>query len=352
MSRWRVLVLALVLLLVLTQPALAQGGEGGRVIFGQDFTLRGGDVLRGDLVVFGGDILLEPGSRVDGDVLALGGSVRAGGEIEGDVFALGGDMYLSASARVAGDVLTSGRLSQEPGAVVRGRVMEGRRQSPELWSGRWWSPRFGSWPWWGFGPWWDVRSAVDWLARTLLALFCALGMAALGAVVVLLAPGPTRIAAEAFVAHPGESLGVGLLTLLAAVLVLPVLVLICIGIPVALVATLALVIGGVYGWIVAGLALGERLLGALRQPRSPVVAVALGLLILAALLSIFCLGALVFVFVGAWGLGAVVLTRFGTMPYRQGPAAPRAPAPPAIPPAPPQSPAEPPPGEPPAPAEA
>jgi cytoskeletal protein CcmA (bactofilin family) len=328
MRKWWVLLVAVGLMLVLAPPVLAQGGEGGQVVFGRNVTVAEDEVVRGDLVVFGGDVALEPGSRVEGDVLAVGGSVRIDGEVDGDAYALGGGVSLGSTARVTGDVFSSGRVAREPGATVLGQVVEGGRENARVQTEMDISPPVG------------VRTVVNQVVRAVLTFLGALGIAALGIVIVLLAPDPTRMVAEALVGSPALSLGVGLLTLLAAVLVLPVLVIICIGIPVAVVAVLALIVAGVFGWVAAGLALGGRLLAALRQPHSPVVEVAIGLLVLAVLVSIPCLGAVVALFVGAWGLGAVVLSRFGTTPYPQWPQGPSV-APPA-PPAPPEGPAEPP----------
>ena len=328
MRKWWVLLLVVGLMLVVAPPVLAQGGQGGRVVFGRNVTVGADEVVRGDLVVFGGDVALEPGGRVEGDVLAVGGSVRVDGEVDGDAYALGGGVFLGSTARVTGDVFTSGRVAREPGATVLGQVVEGGRENARVRTEINIRPPIG------------IGTVVNQIVRAVLTFLGALGIAALGIVVVLLAPDPTRMVAEALVGSPALSLGVGLLTLLAAVLVLPFLVIICIGIPVAVVAVLALIVAGVFGWVAAGLALGERLLAALRQPHSLVVGVAIGLLVLAVLVSIPCLGAVVALFVGAWGLGAVVLSRFGTTPYPQWPQGPSV-APPA-PPAPPEGPAEPP----------
>ncbi len=333
MRKWWVLLAAVGLMLVLAPPVLAQGGGRGQVVFGRNVTVAADEVVRGDLVVFGGDVTLERGSRVQGDVLAVGGSVRVDGEVDGDAYALGGGVTLGSTARVTGDVFSSGRVTRDPGATVLGQVVEGGRESARVRTIR----TIDVWPLTG------ARTVADQILRAVLTFLGALGMAALGIVVVLLAPDPTRTVAGVLVASPAPSLGLGLLTLLAAVLVLPFLVIICIGIPVAVVGALALIVAGVFGWVAVGLALGERLLAALGQPHSPVLAVAIGLLVLAVLVSIPCIGALVALFVGAWGLGAVVLSRFGTTPYPQWPQGPSvAPPAPPVPPAPPEGPAEPP----------
>ena len=51
----------LTFLLLPTGTAQAQGPnpDGGRVIFGNNFTLESGDTYSGDLVVFGGNVTIE-----------------------------------------------------------------------------------------------------------------------------------------------------------------------------------------------------------------------------------------------------------------------------------------------------
>lgn len=308
--RWQVFALALILLVALVQPVLAEGGDGGKVVFGNDFTLRRGERLESDLVVFGGSVTLEPDSRVRGDVAAFGGMVRVDGRVDGDIVALGGDVLLGEGAIVSGNVTTSGNVETAPGAIVRGKTLTGvsRRFSLPI-----------------FRPlerhsllrnYWSWNSDLgSWYSSTLRTLFDIVVTVALGVLVVLLIPRPTRRVSDAIEGYPLQSIGFGLLTGLAAVLVLPILIITCIGIPVALLLGLALAVAVFFGWVAAGLILGERLLGAFRAEHQPVVAVAVGLALLGLLETAPCLGFLVSLLAGAWGLGAVVLTVFGSKPY-------------------------------------
>ena len=84
------------------------------------------------------------------------------------------------------------------------------------------------------------------------------------------------------------------------------------------VATLAAVL---FGWTAVGLLVGQRLLAALKvQETNQLVAVLVGVLLISLLTAVPCLGWLFAVVVGSLGLGAVVLTRFGTMAYPPAPA--------------------------------
>jgi hypothetical protein len=101
--------------------------------------------------------------------------------------------------------------------------------------------------------------------------------------------------------------------------------------PIALLLGVALLAAGTFGWAAVGLLVGRRLLEAFKvKVITPLMAVAAGILLLSLLGAIPCLGALVVIVAGCVGLGAVVLTRFGTQTYPL-PVPPIPPVPPAPP---------------------
>ncbi len=315
MTHWRALLLALLLLAVLGQPLLSRG-QAGRIVFGRSLTLADGQRVDGDLAVFGGDVVLAHGSTVRGDVLAFGGSIEIAGHVAQLAYAPGGDITLRPTAMVAGDILAGGEVVREPGAIVRGQVLDNYRNSagspiirswhgrplvalPSLWFG---------WPWdMGFGNLWV------WAVQALLG---SLVVMALGILAALAAPGPTRTAGEALLAHPIQSIGAGLLAGLAIGVATAVLTMTCLGAPFAALAVLALAVAMPFGWLVAGQALGDYALRALKLARrSPLLALAVGLLLLSLLAAVPCLQFLAALLAGIWGLGAATLTRFGTRRY-------------------------------------
>ena len=108
------------------KPPVFADGNGGRIIFGDSFTLESGEELDGDLVVLGGSVVLERRSRVDGNVVAMGGSAKVAGEVEGDLVTFGGNVVLQPTAVVDGDLVTiGGNVQREEGAIVRGNEIEG-----------------------------------------------------------------------------------------------------------------------------------------------------------------------------------------------------------------------------------
>ncbi|HKY55687.1 MAG TPA: hypothetical protein VJM08_15325, partial [Anaerolineales bacterium] len=109
-----------------TRTAYAQGPspDGGRVIFGNDFTLESGDTYSGDIVVFGGNVTIEEDAELKGNLIVFGGTAVSDGGITGDVVIVGGQVDLNDAAVVTGDVVTiGGQLDRAEGAEVQGDVV-------------------------------------------------------------------------------------------------------------------------------------------------------------------------------------------------------------------------------------
>lgn len=308
---YRVLALVVLSLMIAARPVLATDGQPpGQVVFGSDFTLRSGESLAGDLVVFGGNVTIEQNSRVEGNVIAWGGDVEIAGEVEEDVVAFGGNVYLAETARVNGDLMVFGGESQlEEGAVVRGQQV----LNTTGWA---WS-QWHIWPWRGFpvGRPGEFLTALFWqgLRVTLETLL----MAALAGILVVLWPqGAARVGRSA-VKVPLASFGMGLLTLLAATVIGIVLILtLCLS-PIGVAVLLALVVAVFFGRLSLGILLGERVVAALTaRTVAPFWVAALGGGLITLLLRLLdlvpCLGWALGLLVTCVGLGAVVLTRFGT----------------------------------------
>ena len=306
------------LLALSVTPAFAQAEDDeGRVVFGQDVTIKAGEEVEGDLVVFDGDVVIKKEGKVDGDLVAIGGDVEVAGEVDGDLAAIGGNVRLEATAVVDGDLATfGGRLYQEEGAVVQGQTLGGLALRGFPLQGIPSPPTRVS-----------RNLALDLFLRFLRTVVVTIALMALALLVVLFLPQQTRLVSQTALAEALPSLGVGFLTILVILVVVPLLTIICVGIPVAFLLVLALGAAGLFGWIAIGLLVGEKILEALKVAEPlPLVAVAIGVLLISFLGAVPCIGWIVALFVGLLGLGAVILTRFGTQVY---PAPPR-PTPPEV----------------------
>jgi len=321
--------LVLAILILLTPAVWAQEPTGGdQLVIGQAFVLAEGEEVNGNLIVLGGSAVLQEGSVVRGDVAIFGGSATVAGTVQGNVAVFGGSTALEDSAVVEGDLaIIGGSVSRSPGAVVSGEVFgEGiplpflNRFDRPLRPERPWPPLPAVRETQRAGVWGVLGSLVAWQFRTLgTALFLAL----LAVVLVALAPRAMGRIASAAAGGAFVSFGMGLLTLVVGVLLgLLLLIACCLG----LIVWLALGVAWLVGWVAVGLWLGQRLLQALNvRNASSIGEVALGVFLITVLTQLpACIGFFIGLVIGCIGLGAVVLTRFGTRSFDDGRAAGRA----------------------------
>ena len=305
-----ILTLLALLFMIFAPMAHAQGGE---TIVGHSITVDASHPVEGDLMVIGGSVTVTPDGRVEGDLLVWGGSADIAGHVSGDLMVWGGTVTLRASAVIEGDVFVAGGgLNREPGAVVQGEI----RHQAGLGTLRFFGLRAFPWstPFTPLPPthWGGGSAFLAFLWSLFRIGFTAVGAAVIGLLVMILLPDPTQRVKAMAEEQPVASVGVGLLTLIAVpLLVLLLTITICL-IPFAIVLGLLLLVAALYGWIALGLLIGERLMELLQVEKPlPLISVLVGVLLISLLTAVPCFGWLVRFLGGAWGLGAVVLSRGG-----------------------------------------
>jgi hypothetical protein len=266
------------------QPATACT-ETNRASIGKAVVVAEQELICGHVSAFNGNITVL--GRVDGDVTAVGGGITISGDVEGSVTAINGDVDLLPTAHVSGDIQTvNGEVHRDDGAYVGGTI---RRNSapgdllPQHWLRL---PDGAEFPWLG-------------------VLFWALA----GSVVVLLFPHQLALVRQTARRQLVESFFTGLLVGLAGILVTFLLVVTCLGIPIALLVAGVLWVGVVVGTVALGYLLGMRLLGLVsRGDRHPLGATLLGVTLLTLLEAAPCVGGVLMALVSCTALGASSLT--------------------------------------------
>ena len=305
---WLAGLLALLLAAILAPAAYAGGLADDKIVVGENYVLAAGERLDGNLAVIGGDVTLERDSVITGDVAVLGGTLTASGAVRGSVAVFGGAVTLNDSAVIEGDLAAfGGSVERAAGATVMGDVF---------------GPRLPALPARPTSPATPVAPAQPARRGPLGDLFVwqaatagwVLGLILVGIVALLVAPRAMARIASAVAAGPAHSFGVGLLTWAVALLGGALLLIACgLWLLIWLIAGFALLLG----WLAVGLWAGQRLLRALKVADASALAeMALGVFLITVLARLpFCVGFLCLVVIGATGLGAVVLTRFGTQSY-------------------------------------
>ena len=310
----RKLITGLLLLILLFPFATPAFADEGKVLFGEDFILKTGDKYEGDVVIFGGRLEMEEGSYLKGDVVVFGQSAVVAGNLDGSLVVFGGDIEVKSTATIEEDVvLFGGKISKEEGAVIRGQQVE---MALFGWMGRLPWGQLGYFTSWRGGPgfrYFDVFTGfVFGLLRYLLT---TLALIAVGILIFLFWPEQVELVGETVLKAPLVSGGVGLAVLVLGIPVGLVLILAaCLG----LVVWLALIVATLFGFTAIASLVGNRLLKAFNPDKfSPILAVLLGVIVLRLLDLVPCLGFILSGIVYSLGLGAVILTRFGTQPYPQ-----------------------------------
>jgi len=224
------------------RPRSRRGSQAG---FGSSVYVAPDEVVD-EVVVFGGSALID--GTVDGDATVFGGRLEINGTVERDATVIAGSMSLGPHSEVHGDVaVVGGSLHRDPGSVIGGSIEQVEKGwhvvpwvRPWEWDGGWrgWSP------WSRVGElFWALGSLI--VCCLLIAIVLAVGR-----------DGIERLSQRiAF-----EPLKAGVVGLLVAVLMVPVLivvsVLLCIsiiGIPIFIILLLAFIFLGMPALLVISL---------------------------------------------------------------------------------------------------
>lgn len=271
-------VLAFLFLIPGSVLALVNGNSETIVRFSKDVNIKRGEVVYGDVIVFNGDAIIA-------------------GKVQGNVVALGGDVKLKSTARITGQLtVLGGEIEREPGARIEGGIAGKGSIRPFTYNHRWyWSP-------------------TAWLGASLIANFLFfLGTLALGIVVVALLPDHTEKVALFITREPWQSIGVGFLAFLLVIPSMVALAITLIGIPLIPLFLLFVIVSFIYGYFAACLVIGKRIFEVAKSTSSsPFFEMIVGVIVVGILRFVPFIGGLLGFVVSLLGVGAVLLTKFGT----------------------------------------
>lgn len=340
----------------------------GRVFAGENVTLKTGHQIDDDVVIFGGNLTMEEESRIRGDLAMFGGHADIDGTVDGEIALTGGNLSLGPQANIAGDIgLIGGNVTGLDQAQVGGEVHtfgghqdrygsrsdranqereeRAERVAPPSPPERPSSPRVDEAHYDDDDDHWRDNYDYDYYDRhdspsilgavggfiigLIKMVVSTLALLAISWLVAALLPEQMKTVSDTVVDNVLVSFGVGLATLLVAI---ASLILICLLFPVLLWFVMLLAI--LFGWIAIAQLVGERLLVALDRPFPNFTTSTMVGVVVLTLISqlpetvgfLFCIGGLLGFLAGivtfviaTTGLGAVVLTRFGTQAYSQSP---------------------------------
>jgi hypothetical protein len=295
-------------------PTTAFASSPAAVVIGNNYTLESGEMLNDNLFVLGGSVDLMAGSTINGSVLLVGGSVQAAGTINGNMTVLGGTLNLASTFVLNGNINSAGTvINQDPGAQINGTVNTIQNTPYVLIPGEIRVP--------------DLNSNLNPFFRVIGFFFRLFLWTLIAMVLVMFFPTQLTRVSQTVILQPLITGGMGLLTVIIVPIVLVLLALTICLIPVSLLGALLLVMAWAVGLIAIGYEVGKRISGMFKGEWHPAILAGIGTLALMLVLSgmeaiIPCVGWIPKALVGLLGLGAVLLTQFGTKPYTANPGSP------------------------------
>ncbi|MBP9040486.1 MAG: hypothetical protein KBF64_01790 [Anaerolineaceae bacterium] len=297
--------------LVFAQTPTPPSGEvitGDQIIIGNTFRLESGETLDGSLLVIGGTASISKDSVLDGDMVLIGGTITVKGEVTGDIVAIGGAVTLEDTAVVQGGVtLLGASVNRSPLAEIVGGISE---QTPEIFNFD--SQKIEGWKL-------PFTAAQKPVTRLLNTTFQALAMAVLAVIIGLLLPAQVKRVADTVIREPLITGGVGLLTVIVAPIVIVLVAITILLIPVSILILLAYMLAILFGFIAVGFEIGQRIASLFKTTFHPSISAGIGVLSLSLVTGyatlIPCIGWVVGAIVTILGLGAVIISRFGSSKY-------------------------------------
>jgi len=313
-SRLFVFFLMAWLLFLPLQGVQARGLAEGP-IFGSNFTVKSGETLNEDLVVFGGSVFIEKDATVNGAVVLFGGSLTMDGYVSEDVVVMGGAVKLGSATHIKGNLVTFGAaVSRDAGARVDGDVINNPTPSgtplvPAIPSGPS-VPEISS----------NYTNPI-WTALGVLGQSIMLALLAI--LIAMFLPMHMRRVADGVVAQPAMTFGMGLLSLILFIVVIVALALfsvfiitLFVTIPLIVISSVIFSAACVLGWLALGMEVGVRISQMIKREWPLPLAAGVGVfglnLVAQGIGFIPCIGGLLSGIIAFAGLGAVMMTRFGT----------------------------------------
>ncbi|GHO44713.1 polymer-forming cytoskeletal protein [Ktedonospora formicarum] len=275
-----------------TAPNPACTGAYHKAFFGSTVVVNSGEVICSNITSFGGKIVIQ--GIVRGDVTSFGGDLLVDGYVDGQVTTYGADVTMQNDARVNGDVrLCGGNWISGSQSQLHGSILECTKG-------------VGLFVVSDIGP--ELRF---WLLLTWLAL---------GVLLTILLPEHVMLVRTTVSTKTRRSLILGILSVLLAPAVFAVLIALIVSIPLAILIFIGLLAAWALGTVAIGWLLGTYILSKFspgQRYNTHLVQVVVGLTVLILLGSLPYIGWLITLGTGLLGLGAVLLSRFGTRLYSQ-----------------------------------
>lgn len=247
-----------------------------------------GELVCSDLTSFGGSVTID--GVVKGDLVVFGGNVVINGAVNGNVTIYGGNLTLQDSAQVNGDIHVCGGVWTESSDSLFHRNVFSCTKS--------------------------LGTFLESLNGATIRFWSTLVWVILGMLLTSLLPENVMLVQTTVKSKMGRSFVLGLLSILLAPAILAVLVGLIISIPLAILISVSLIAAWALGTVAIGWIVGDYIVrSVVPQHSTRLLQVIVGMVALVLAESLPSVGLWITIGSGLVGLGAVLLSRFGTRLY-------------------------------------
>ncbi len=256
--------------------------------FNSAVVVTSGKVVCGDLTSFGGFVVIR--GVLEGDVVVFGGNVVINGVVNGNVTIYGGNLTLQDDAQVNGDIHVCGGIWTEgSNSQLHGSAFSCTKSLGTLLTG---------------------------VSGASIRFWSTLVWVILGMLLTSLLPEHVMLVRTTVKSKMGRSFVLGLLSVLLAPAILAVLVGLIISIPLAILVAVGLIAAWALGTAAVGWIVGDYIVRSMfPQHSTRLLQIMVGMTALALAGSLPSIGLWITIGSGLVGLGAVLLSRFGTRLY-------------------------------------
>lgn len=247
-----------------------------------------GEVICSDLTSFGGSVTID--GVVKGDVVVFGGNVVINGAVNGNVTIYGGNLNLQDGAQVNGDVhVCGGDWTGSSDSQLHRSVFSCTK---------------------------SLGTLLTSVSGANIRFWSTLVWVLLGILLTSLLPEHVMLVRTTANCKMGRSFVLGLLSVLLAPAILAVLVGLIISIPLAILVSVGLIAAWALGTVAIAWIVGDYIVRSVApQYSTRLLQVVVGMVALALAGSLPSIGLWITIGSGLVGLGAVLLSRFGTRLY-------------------------------------
>ncbi len=298
------------------------------IIFNETYVLKENSILNGNLVAINSTVVVKKNVIITGDVVLIASSINLNAEVNGSLIAFGGIVSLFEETIIHGDLISPGAQTfRAEGSKVFGQIFTSETLTIQDYE------NFDDINFETFQSdqsqldnFFNQNPVLNPIAQVLWVIFSSFIVSVVSVFVVFIFRKRTQIISNTLQSNLIESGGFGLVTLIIVFPILTVifgiLVFTVILLPISLLVFILMALLTFVGWVMTCIEIGRMVVTALKREWSDAVIAGIGSFIMTLIITSLNLvfwdifGLAIGLIVTSLGVGALLLTRFGSRIYK------------------------------------